>query len=257
MRFLGTLGHVGFLLLGRDSNPARGDAAIYLRDIAVYADEKIATRFPSGFVEWFHREACCITELYVSLLWRKVLTPDTAKVNLVFVEQEGFVPSVRQLIKVADAKWLIRFSEYAEKDAVGKKRMILDGLQSALVWIAEERGWNVGAFDACYAEAIRRNLTFEGWSKKSWASPDRKYRARVGFCFGLRAVDFFVGVFDKRGREAGRKPLGSVVPEMGIAHPILTGTGKWNAANMFRLQIADVHFRLPKTWEADLSDLVA
>ncbi len=116
---------------------------MYLRDIAVYADEKIATRFPSGFVGRFHRETCCITELYVSLLRKKVTTPDTAKVNLVFVEQEGFVRSVRQLIKVADARWFFCFSEYARKSVDGKKQMILDALQSAVVWIAEERGWDV------------------------------------------------------------------------------------------------------------------
>jgi hypothetical protein len=229
---------------------------LYLRDIAVYADETIATRFPSGFVGWFHREACCITELYVSLLWRKLKTPDTAKVNLVFTEHEGFVPSVRQLINVADAKWLFGFSLYAAQDAVGKKQMMLDALHSALVWISEERGWDVGAFEECYAETIGRNLTLEGWSKKGWISPNRKYKAKVGFCFGLRAVDFFIGVFDKNGREIGRKLLGSVVPEMGIADPILMGTGKWNADNVFRLQIADAHFRLPKSWEVDLSDLL-
>lgn len=230
---------------------------MFLRDIAVYADEAIVTRFPSGFVGWFHRETCCITELYVSLLWRKVATPDTAKVNLLFAEQEDFVPSVRQLINVADAKWFFRFSEYADKGVVGKKKMILDALHSALLWIAEEREWDVGALESCHAEAISRNLTLEGWSKKSWANPSGKYRAKIGFCFGLRAVDFFVGVFDRRGREAGRKPLGSVVPEMGITRPILMGAGSWNSANMFRLRIADAHFRLPKSWEVDLSELLA
>jgi hypothetical protein len=230
---------------------------MYLRDIAVYADEMIASAFPSGFVGWFHREACCVTELYASLLGKKVATPDTAKVNLVFVEQDGFKPSVGQLINVANARWFFRFSEYAKKDAAGKKRMLLDALQAALGWIAEQRGWNPGALASSYAGAMSRDVTLQGWSKKSWASPDRKYRARVGFCFGLRAVDFFVGVFDRRGPEVGRKPLGSVAPEMGIVRPVLTGSGNWNAANVFRLGISDAHFHLPRSWEVDLSDCLA
>jgi hypothetical protein len=236
-------------------------STVYLRDIAVYADETIATRFPSGFVGWFHRETCCITELYVSLLWRKVVTPDTAKVNLLFLEQERakqekLVPSVMQLINVADVRWFFPFSEYVEKDVVGKKQMILDAVHSALVWIAKQRQWDVAAFESSYAGAVSRNLTLEGWSKKSWASPSRRHRVKIGFCFGLRAVDFFVGVFDKRGREIGRKPLGSVVPEMGITRPLMTGKGKWKG-KVFRLEIADIHLRLSKLQEVDLSDLLA
>jgi hypothetical protein len=133
--------------------------------------------------------------------------------------------------------------------------MILNALQSALIWIANERGWDTRGLESCYAEAISRNLTFEGWSKKSWASPNGKYRARIGFSFRLRAVDFFVGVFDRRGREIGRKPLGSVAPEMDIPRPILTGTATWNSANAFRVRFRySVYMR--KSWQVNLLDLL-
>jgi DNA-directed RNA polymerase specialized sigma24 family protein len=75
---------------------------MYLRDIAVYADEAIVTRFPSGFVAWFHRETCCITDLYFSVLGKKVATPDTVKANLLFTEHEGSAPNVRQLFLALD-----------------------------------------------------------------------------------------------------------------------------------------------------------
>jgi hypothetical protein len=230
---------------------------MYLRDIAIYADEQIAKRFPSGFVGWFHRETCCITDLYSSVLGKRVATPDTVKVNLRFTDQEGFTPNVRQLINVADAKWKFDFSKYADRDVGGKKQMILNALQASLLWTAKNRKWDAGGIVECHAELIRRDLDFEGWSKKSWLTSNPKYRAKVGFCFGLRRVDFFVGIFDKKGREIGRKPLGSVVPEMGIAHLVLKGPGSWIAANVFQLQIADAHFCLPKSWEVDLSDLLA
>jgi hypothetical protein len=233
--------------------------ATYLRDIEVYADAIIVTKVPSGFVGWFHRETCCVAELYLGLLWRRVATPDTAKVNLVFTEQEGFVPSVRQLIDVADARWLFRFSEYVERDVAEKKHMILDALHSALLWIAEERKWDASSLEECRAEVICRNLSYEGLSKKSWLSPNPKYRAKVGFRYGLRAVDFFVVIFDRRGREIGNKPLGAVVPEMGVAHEVLKGTGKWIRGKAFRFLPAGYHIRLPKSgsWEVDVSDLLA
>ena len=231
---------------------------MYLRDVVVYADEAIVTDFPSGFVAWFHRETCCITDFYASLLRKKVETPDTAKVNLVFVQQqEGFAPGVKQLIDVADARWPFHFLEYSQADAGGKKRMILDALQAALLWIAKNRQWDVRGLEECHAAVVDRKLEFKGWSKKSWLSPNPKYRARVGFYFGLRSVDFFVGLFDRRSREIGRKPLASVVPEMWMAHLVLKGQGKWIRGKEFRFQIADSFSRLPKFWQVDVSDLLA
>ncbi len=230
---------------------------MYLRDLAVYAEHAISTRFPSGFVGWFHRESCCITELYVSLLSKSVATSDTAKVNLTFTEIGELAPTLRQLINVADARWPFAFTEYAKGCESEKKRMMLDGLHSALVWIGNERAWDVCGFRRCYDEVVRRNLTFSGWSKKSWASPNRRHRARVGFFWGLRSVDFFVGAFDTRGREIGRKALRSVVPEMGVAHSLLKGLGIWQADGTFRLVVDGPHVPLRGTWEADLSDLVA
>ena len=229
---------------------------MYLRDIAIYADEQIAEKFPSGFVGWFHRETCCVTDLYCSLLGKRIATPDTVKINLCFAEPEGAAPTVRQLINVADASWGFDFSKYADRDAREKKHMILDALQAALLSIAKKGKWDVSGFAACHAEVIRCDLDFEGWSKKSWVSPNPKFRAKVGFCFGLRMVDFFVGIFDRKGRETGRKPLGSVAPEMGIAHLVTKGPAKWVAGNVFRLQIADSYFHLPKSWDVDLSGLL-
>jgi hypothetical protein len=68
---------------------------MYLREVAVYADPGIVTRFPSGFVALFHRDTCCITELYRDLLRQSVKTPDTGKVNFTFTDQNGSAPSVR------------------------------------------------------------------------------------------------------------------------------------------------------------------
>jgi hypothetical protein len=229
---------------------------MYLRDLAVYTDETIVSRFPPGFVGWFHRETCCITELFVSLLWRKVSTPDTAKVNLVLVGQEGPVPSVRQFLNVADARWPFRFSAYAEENELGKKSMILDSLQAALLWIAEVRRWDSAGIEECVAEIISRGLNYEGWSKTSWASPSRKFRARIGFTFELRAVHFFVGVFDTRGRETGRKPLFTTVPEIGVADSVLKSRGRWVATNSFRLMLSDSWLGLPTSKQVDLSGLV-
>ncbi len=230
---------------------------MYLRDISVYADEAIQPRFASGFVHWFHRESCCITELYRSLLRKRVVTADTAKVHLEFLDEDCALPSFRPpRLSVVMAKWPFDFSAHAEADSAGKKQKLLGALHSALVWIANDLGWDAAAFETIRAEATARNLALAGWSKKSCLSPDRKYRAKVGFNWELRTVDFFAGVFDRRGREVGRKRLGTAVPEMGRCDSFLRSPGTWSRRNLFRLRIDRTSFELPDSWQVDLSDLL-
>src|SRR6266566_2197678 len=100
---------------------------MFLRDIAIYADEAIVETSPPGFVGWFHRETCCITDLYITLIQRKIVTPDTAKICIVFAEAEKR-PKMRQLIEVADVVWPFTFRHYIEGKEDDKKRIILDSL---------------------------------------------------------------------------------------------------------------------------------
>lgn len=230
---------------------------MYLREVAVYADADIVDRFPSGFVGWFHRETCCITELYRALLGKKLATADTVKVTLDFVEQTTFAPSVNQLLNVADGRWFFAFSRYVLLDTAGKKRMICDEIRAALLWIAGQRGWDSAGLEECYVAALDRNLCLNGWSKKSWLCPNGRHRARIGFTFELREVEFCVGIFDRRGRELGRKRLGSIRPEIGIADSVLKGRGRWLRGRVFRLDLGSAHFYVPKSWEVDVSDLLS
>jgi hypothetical protein len=229
---------------------------MYLRDISVYGDEAIVSKFPSGFVSWFHRESCCITELYISLLHRRIVTPDTVKVHLDFIDADGASPAIEPpCLSVAMGRWPFDFATYAKMDPAGMKRALFDALHSALVWIAGELGWDTAPFETVKEEALAKNLQLAGWSKKSCLSPDKKYRARVGFNWELRSVDFFVGIFDRRGRERGTKYLGSMVPEMGKVASFLT-PGKWNKRNVFRLDIMRVSFEHPDYWQVHLSGLL-
>jgi hypothetical protein len=231
---------------------------VYLRDIDVYADETIVTRFPSGFVGWFHRETCCITQPYIAVLGKKVFTPDTGKVFLTFTDPKESTPRIcRCELGVLEAEWPFLFARYAEGDDVQKKCMILDGVHSAVLWVGKERGWDVRSLAECRDEIIRRDFVFEGWSKKSWASPDRKFRAKIGFQFELRRVDLVLGVFDRKGREIGRKPLGWAVPQTGVLYHVLKANGTWTNENIFQIQSAVRVIGMKNTQEVDLSDLIS
>lgn len=228
---------------------------MYLRDLAIHADKTIAPDFPSQFVSWFHRETCCITDFYRSMLKRRVSTAETAKVQLVFVMPGSAKPAVRHLLGVAEVQWDFDFHAYLSVEEHEKKLRVLDSLQAALLWIAGDQNWSFGGLDDCYSELSKRNLEFEGWSKRSWRHPSKPLRAKIGFLYATRRVDFFVGVFDGRGREKARKALGWTVPEMGIAEDVLRGAGRWGPTGIFRYKLPGVFLRLPKTWQVNLSGL--
>jgi hypothetical protein len=231
---------------------------MYLRDLQIGADHDIVERFRGGFVGWFSTESCAITDLYRYLLRRKMRTPDTAKVHLIFTDIEERAPTLRQWLEVAEGWWLFGFEQYVSKDEAGKKRMIADALYEALLWIADLRGWDARVFHQCHEEALRCDLTLEGWSRRSYPCPNKRYRVRVGCRYELRRVHFYVGVFDRRGREMGRKPLGSVITSGGIGACVMKGTWEWVQPNTFRWKIPGCcDWLLPDFWEVDLSDLIS
>lgn len=59
-------------------------------------------------------------------------------------------------------------------------------------------------------------------------------------------MDFFVGLFSRKGTEIGRKHLGSVVPGDGIVNEVLSGSGRWVRGHSFRLQVNSTCFYVPK-----------
>ncbi len=229
---------------------------MYLRDIVIFADENIVETFRGGFVSWFHRETCWLTDLYVTLLRRKLKTSDTTKVQFQFTDNRALAPSVKQLLTIAETTWLFDFDTYVHAHECNKKRMLLASLHAALIWLGTQRNWDTQVFEYCRQKALERNLTYRGISNRSWPSPDGKYKARVAFSYGLRSVDFYVVVFDRRGRELGVKALGSAVSGLSVAAYMLKGTGKWGRGNTFRWLIPEFFWELPKAWTVSLADVV-
>ena len=220
---------------------------MYLRDIAVVADKRIDERLGDGFARRFSDETGCIEELYLSLTWRQVRTEDLAKVMFYFTDEIDSPPD-----KVFPMRcfWPFDFTRYQTLDAEAKKRVILDTLQEAILWLGGKLGWDTGPLHAAYAEALRRNLTLEGLVRKSWPSPDGKYRMRVYFRFDLDAVYLEAVLFRNRSkREIARKPLGTGRPYPGCMTEY-SAEGVWTTPTSFELRSSDF---LQQVWRADFS----
>ena len=71
---------------------------------------------------------------------------------------------------------------------LGKKKLIIDTMQDALLWLAGKLDWQKEPFKEAYREAYRKNLMLEGFGKKTWVSPSSKYRVRIYSVFELEMV---------------------------------------------------------------------
>ncbi len=221
---------------------------MYLAEIAVASDKRIDHRIGPDFARRFDIQTTCIEELYRSLTWRQIRTEDLAKVMFYFTDEIDSPPE-----KVAPMRcyWPFDFGRYRSVDAETKKRMILDTLQEAILWLAGKLGWDTGPLHAAYDEAVRRNLTLEGLLRKSWASPDRKYRMRVHYRFDLDAVYLEAVLFRNRSkREIARKPLGTGEPYPGCMTEY-SAEGVWTSPTSFELRSSDF---LQQVWKVDFSE---
>ncbi len=212
---------------------------MYLREIALFADEALGERIGGGFVQRFHRDTICIVEMYHALLGTKVNTNDIAKVVLIVsddITMHTAARRVEQLLNVVTLRWPFVFDRYIANDDAQKKALILDSLQSALEWLAARRHWNVTPFKRAHELCQRQGLRFTGVSKKSWVSPDRRFRVRIAFDFELAFVRLFAVLKRNRSsREIGRVYLGDGIPGDGCLHDFLK-EGIWKSRTVFALK---------------------
>ncbi|MCA9228186.1 MAG: hypothetical protein KDA47_21335 [Planctomycetales bacterium] len=222
-----------------------------LREIGISADSRIAERFRGGFVREFESEASCIAELYLFLIRDKVKTDKTRKVLLFFTDlQTGPPPEVRPI----RCLWPFDFSDYIAADAREKKQRVLDALHAGMLWLAENCGWAPQPLEDAYVEAVARDLTLKASLKKTWPSPDRRYRVRVDFRFDIDAVYLDAVLTKYHGsQEVARLKLGKARPYRGCMFDY-GAEGEWTAPTVFELRSTSF---IKEKWTVDFSNAIA
>jgi len=228
---------------------------MFLRDLAIYADKLLVDRFPGGFVQRFHRETCCVVELYLSHLLREAETGEIAKVQLEFTDSLKQPPKadcISRLINVLVVPWPFEFEAYERAHHQMKKESVAEALLAALLWLCDVHSWSKHPFEDAFQACARHNWTFEGFSKASWSSPSKRFRARIFFRYGIDQVELFAVLYKNRSKEEIiRKRLGSGVPEMGCLEHFLR-KAQWNSETRFSVSGTDFRH---ETWQADFADI--
>lgn len=226
---------------------------MYLRELAVYADDAIAEDYKGGFVQRFHREACSVVEPYLVEIYRKVVTVAVAKVGFIFTNE--LKAPVEHSPQRRFHRWPFDFAAYtASSTREAKQRLVLDALHEAMIWIARHEDWANESFDAAYQTIIDRDFKFVGYSKKSWICPRKRFRVRLYFDWQLDGIDMFAVLFRNGSKdEIARQQLGTGIPMAGILHEYLNA-GAWQSNTMFEVAVS-IPFH--KTWLADFAVPIA
>jgi hypothetical protein len=99
---------------------------------------------------------------------------------------------------------------------------------------------------------LKVNLKYDGVSKRSWLSPDKRYRAKIHFDFDLDQVQFTAILFRARSsQELTRKPFGTVKPCM--TPSIYASNVSWISPTKLQVLPLDVLFST-LVWTIDFSD---
>jgi hypothetical protein len=230
---------------------------MYIRDIAVGADEALVEKYPGGFVYKFGRDALCVEHLFLRFFSGRLSTPNTVKVNIVASDatERPVKEDVEWMLDVVSLPWPFPFEEYThESDLQCKKHLIANLIRESLLWLADQQGWDQSPILSAIEKCIEVELANRGiWPKSQWKSRDGKCKAMIHFDFDLESIELSVVLFDRRGREIGRKWLATEVP-LASGIPSLIGEGRWLSKYIFRLKSKSTYWK--KESICDLSEIL-
>lgn len=208
---------------------------MYLNGITISADPSIVDHVPPGFVGEFHRQTCCIVAFFRSLIRRKLRStaPDIA---FRFTDSLSTKPQLDESLPYLNIPWPFDFRTYVASCDHDRKRQIFDAMQGGLIWLATIARWDTSPILDAASRINAANLCFEGYSRKSWVSPDQQIRARVHFSFELEQVNLeAVFLRNRTTNVLSRKQLGWAVPETDCLHYLLQD-GTWLSGRQFQLR---------------------
>jgi hypothetical protein len=172
---------------------------MFLRDLAITTPRK------SKFVFGHNGITPGIEELYLFCLG-KFYSGQFAKV-IVEVGGKGD-RSLDKMVDVIRISEEFDFEKYAIEDISGKRKMVIDVLQSGLLAISIAEGWESKRLTDAYECCLSRNLEFKYiFKEKYWRAPSRQAYAAIYCCYEVEQFEAYVIFFDKNKHEICRRKL--------------------------------------------------
>ena len=215
---------------------------MFLREIAIHADERIVDRFPGGFVKRFHRETCGVTEVFNSLLKKKLIGPNSPKICMTFSDLINEAPSSLTPLRIL---WPFDFSRYVVADDRTKAELVASALLSVLMWIGGKVNWPLEVIQDTWDQAKLQSFRYCGTWGKSWTSPTKHWKASVEIQMDVSGVDLAIVVTTRAKREVVRRfQIDKLLCYDGCLMNYIS-LGEWVSDSEFRLESSAFP---PKEW---------
>jgi hypothetical protein len=210
---------------------------VYLRDLAIFADELIAIGPLREKAIRFQRASFFLTDLYLRTLGRTVATAKTEKIIIdATLHFNSSREQLREQMDVMRCSRIFDLETFDELDDSAKRDALLDYVQGALLEIARVNQWETHEFKRTYVAVKALGIKHEGfWNKgKKWISPNKKQIARIFYRFDLREVVVYCVIFDEKNNEKQRYEIVKEEPSDDVLS-FLLGSAKWASNSAFVL----------------------
>ena len=168
---------------------------MYIRDIAVFADESIVVFYQGGFCQKFYWHTLCITEHLIAEIYQLIKTKNIAKVVFTYYHPDVF--SELDRTRYDDLDGVIRGHASFDFDTYNsegfsihdRKHLISESLKTNLSLFCKEFSIDFLPFENAFRRIEERNYCFGGITKKKWFSPDKKHKIHLRVNYDLEYVD--------------------------------------------------------------------
>jgi hypothetical protein len=173
---------------------------MFLRDLSIETPKRSKIAFDLSEI------VPGITQLYLSCLGKRF---DSGQFFKVIVEVGGSGDlSIEKIADVVLINERFDFVKYGVQDIPGKRKMVIDVLQSGLLAISNAEGWESSRLIDAYGCCLSRNLEYRFiWKDKYWRSPNKEIYAAVYCCYEVEQFEAYVIFFDSKKNEISRRKL--------------------------------------------------
>jgi hypothetical protein len=209
---------------------------MYIRDIAIYADKSIVDFYGNGFCYHFHEHTCCIVAFILSKIYRKVETNAICKLSFDLYHHKvcfDSTPSICDGVLSFPAEF--DFDTYNSPNCLPncKKQMIATFLRQSLETVCSKNLWDYSPFQSAFDSLEQEKYIITMLSKKSWMSPNRKFKVSIVCNYDITEAVFDVVLVERKTRrEICRKFLGEIRPSEDLLYEVKKNC-KWRSETVF------------------------
>lgn len=166
-------------------------------------------------------------------LFGKMKTKECWKILVECVESIG-EERVLNFSGVYTVQVKFNYANFSDSNDYEKRQKTLELIMEGVKIIAKSEGWSLEPFETVFSKIVESNYSNEWIWKKAVKSADKKYSAEIFCQHGVKSIDIYIIIRDKKGTEINRRKIISELPHE-FAYAKHLGELKWVDVNEIAL----------------------